>query len=115
MLEPANRAIENNQPDRALELGRQYLESNPNAAEGYGICAQALMMLGRLDEARQMIGRAGVIDAQSVPIRLLAAELAFRERDYTRAVMLIKEVTHEQPGHVLALLGLARAQIAAGD
>jgi predicted O-linked N-acetylglucosamine transferase (SPINDLY family) len=115
MLELANRAIESNQPDRALELGRQYLESNPNVPEGYGICAQALMMLGRLDEASQMIRHAGVIDPQSVPIRMLAAELSYRESKYTQAVRLMKEVTHEQPGHVVALLGLARAQIAAGD
>ncbi len=115
MLEQANQAIENKQPDRALELGRHYVDSNPKAPEGYGICAQALMMLGRLDEARQMIQSAGTLDPQFVPTRLLAAELAFRERDYARAARLIKEVTIEQPGHVVALMGLARAQIASGD
>jgi len=115
MLEQAKRAIENNQPDQALELGRHYVESNPGVPAGYCICAQALMMLGRLDEARLMIQSAGTLDPQFVPTRLLAAELAFREQDYGQAIRLIKAVTMEQPGHMVALMGLARAQIAAGD
>lgn len=115
MLEQASQAIKNNQPDRALEQGRHYVESNPKAPEGYAICAQALMMLGRLDEARQMIQRASALDPLFIPARMLAAELAFRERDYELAVRLMNEVTFEQPGDVVALMGLSRAQIAAGD
>lgn len=115
MLEQANQAIENNQPERALELARQHVDNNPGAPSGYGICAQALMMLGRLDEARQMIQTATTLDPQFVPTRMLAAELAFREKDYGQAIRLIEAVTIEQPGHVVAHLGLARAQIASGD
>jgi len=46
------------QPSKAADEAREAIRLNPNSASGYSLLASALMGLNRLDEAKEVVGRA---------------------------------------------------------
>ncbi len=93
---------------------RRALESRPNYATGHHWYAEALLIMGRLAEAREEIGRALELDPLSVAAQYIKAYLLVVERDYDGALTAFTDLVERHPGFTLGHESVVLLCLAAG-
>jgi tetratricopeptide (TPR) repeat protein len=98
-------------PERAREEVRRVLHTLPQHHGAWLAYGDALVDLGKYEEARVAFDRARLTDPQRTRIEAATAALAADER--RKAEELFREILREDPSHIAALCGLAALSLAA--
>jgi tetratricopeptide (TPR) repeat protein len=98
-------------PEKAREEVRRVLQATPHHHRAWLAYGDALVDLGKYEEARVAFERARLTDPQRTRIEAATAALAADER--RKAEELFREILREDPSHVAALCGLAALSLAA--
>lgn len=92
---------------------RRAVEAQPSYATGHQWYAEALLLMGRLEEARQEIDRAIALDPLSVAGRYVEAYVHLARRDLDAAVEAYQRLLSDHPGYRLAQIALVDLCLAA--
>ncbi len=92
---------------------RRALEAQPSYATGHQWYAETLLLMGRLQEARQEIATAMSIDPLSVAGQYIQAYIEIARRDLDAAVAAYQRLIQTNPGYVLAHVALLDLCLAA--
>ena len=98
-------------PEKAREEVRRVLQTMPHHHLAWLAYGDALVDLGKYEEARVAFDRARLTDPQRTRIEAATAALVADER--RKAEELFREILREDPSHVAALCGLAALSLAA--
>ena len=97
-------------PEKAREEVRRVLQALPHHYRAWLAYGDALVDLGKYEEARVAFERARLTDPQRPRIEAATAALVADER--RKAEELFREILREDPSHVAALCGLAALSLA---
>ena len=98
-------------PEKSREEVRRVLQATPHHHRAWLAYGDALVDLGKYEEARVAFERARLTDPQRTRIEAATAALVADER--RKAEELFREILREDPSHVAALCGLAALSLAA--
>ncbi len=77
-------------------------------------CAESLIALGRVEEARTFLDSAAAIDSAEIRVLDVQAQLQMQDRDYSSAEASLNALLAKEPGNVTARYALAQCLRALG-
>jgi Zn-dependent protease with chaperone function len=108
--------LDEDQPDRALELARGVMPLlKPNDPAPHGLAAWALRRLGRVDEALAACEQARSYSPEDGALIALSAELALDRGDIQEVDRLLALADAKAPGHLTIRMAKVERALAAGS
>jgi putative PEP-CTERM system TPR-repeat lipoprotein len=92
-----------NQPDRAVDALRRFVETRPDADEPRLLLAQSLIAAGRMDEARSQLDTIKARNPLNVPATLGLIDLALAKGETDKALGLADALRKDAPGSAAQL------------
>jgi len=100
--------LKNNEPERALELIQQRINSTPNKPDYYHIQGLTLQLLNKETQAKQAFERALNVDKNYVPTLLTMSKSALKDKQFNAAKELLLQILKIDSSNITAMMMLAQ-------